>query len=255
MAAFRAEYLAAWLGIEDPHATLFVSPGARRYAASKLVADGSFVRRTIARFQRFSERMASAAGRIEQFLVLGVGQDTRALWLPEIVANDVRVIEIVLPAAIERKVATLARNAIHYPDRVVPLGLDLASPDLERALADAGFDRSRPAAVFIEGVTFQLPPETIRHLLDPGGLGLASGSEVTFDYWTTDRVEQRNELRALSPMHRFALPEDPVELTTALAGLGYRDVSAIPLSALAARLWPDGGHDEKDWYLVEATVA
>lgn len=255
MAAFRAEYLEERLGFADPHAALFVTESTRRYARAAVARDRLASGRPIARYRRFSERMAAAARDVDQFLFLGIGYDTRALWLPEIVANAIRVFEIDLPAIIDWKTGTLAENGITYPDRVTPLGIDLTAPDLRRRLEAAGFDPSRPSGLFIEGVTFQLPPETSRHILDPRGLGLAAGSAVTFDYWTRDRVHGRNKRIALAPMHEFSLPEDPAELRVVLEGLGYRDVSIRPLSELAGRLWPDEGYDQQDWHLVEATVA
>ncbi len=255
MAAFRAEYLEEKLGFSDPHAALFVPESARRYARAAAAKDRRSPGLALARFQRFGERMASAARDVDQFLFLGIGYDTRALWLPEIAANAVRVFEVDMAAVIARKARVLAENGIGYPDRVIPLGIDLTAPDFRRTLENAGFDPSRPSGLFIEGVTFQLPPETSRRILDPRGLGLAAGSLVTFDYWTRDRVRARNARIALAPMHEFALPETPEELRRSLEGLGYRDVSIRPLSELAAALWPDEGHDQQDWHLVEATVA
>lgn len=255
MVAFRAAYLKPWLGIEDPHAHLFVGGGARRYAAASEAADRRVVGRSLARYRRFGERMAAAATRLDQMLFLGVGYDTRALWLPEIVARGVRVLEVDLPSVLDRKLAILAENGVRYPDRVVPVGIDLASPGLLPALEAAGFDPSRPTGVFAEGVTFHLPAEATRRILDPRGLGLAAGSEITFDYWTRERVERRNARYRLEPRHGSALPENPAELASALAGLGYRDATVLPLSSLAAELWPEHGYDQTDWFVVEATLA
>ena len=255
MVAIRAEFMRAFLGGEDPHAALFAGPGARRYALTVHQSDARLVGSSLARFDWFGERMASAAAHIDQFLFLGVGCDTRALWLPAIAARGVRVIEVDLPDAIERKIATLAAAGIACPARVVPVGIDLASPALPSALMAAGFDPSRPAGVFMEGVTFQLPPETALRLLDPGGLGLAPGSRVVFDFWTRDLVARRSARFGSAGKYPFPLPEEPSALSAALAALGYRDVSVVPLSSRAAALWPDQGYAAADWYLVEATVA
>jgi len=215
MSAFRAEFLSARLGIVDPHAGYFLTPGMRRYAGAVYAADRRTIGRSLARFDRFGRRMTAAAARVGQFLMLGVGYDTRALWLPEIVAREVRVIEVDLPELMERKIRVLAENGVRYPDRVVPIGMNLADPDLRQRLAAAGFDPSAPAALFMEGVTFHLPPEVLQGILDPRRLGLASGSEVTFDFWTKERVVRRNEAFGQTRMHGFALPESPRELEAA----------------------------------------
>ena len=112
LTVFRAEHLNDRLGIIDPHARLFVTEGTRRYARIANAVDAALMGRSLARFQRFGERMASAAGRMEQLLILGVGFDTRALWLPEIIESGVRVFEVDLPATIERKVRVLAENGL-----------------------------------------------------------------------------------------------------------------------------------------------
>lgn len=255
MSSFRAVFMKEKLGLEDPHAALFLNEVSRRYARAANLTDPLAVLRSLARFDHFSKRMAAAAGRIGQFLVLGVGLDTRALWLPEIVASGTRVIEVDLPPAIERKLGVLAEDGVTYPDRATAIGIDLGSPDLPETLRRAGFDASRPAAVFMEGVSFQLPGEVARRLLDPRHLSLAPGSEITFDYWTADRVAERNARNSASDGHSFPDPEEPAALCDALRALGYRDVEIRPLSDLVARLWPDTNHSESNWFVVEATVA
>ena len=254
MSSFRAEFMRQRLGTEDPHAALFLSEAARRYARAADRADPAAVSRSLARFDHFSRRMAGAAGRIEQFLVLGAGLDTRPLWLPEIVAAGTRVIEVDLPSAIEHKLRILAENGITYPGRVVAIGMDLGSPDLPAALRAAGLDAGRPVAVFMEGVAFQLPAETARRVIDPRHLPLAPGSEITFDYWTNDRVTRRNARISTSPMHPFPHPEEPAALRDALLGLGYGRVEVRAVSELVARLWPDADTIARDWFVVDATV-
>jgi methyltransferase (TIGR00027 family) len=255
MTFFRARFLESRLGITDPHAALFVSAGIRRHAAASYAADPRTINLCFARFKRFSDRMASAAAEVKQLLMLGAGYDTRALWLPEIVANGTLVIEVDLPETMDRKLRILGENGIVYPDHVIPLGLNLCAPDLRERLQDAGFDPSRSTGLFLEGVTFHLPPEASRSILDPARLGLAPGSHVTFDFWEDERVDQRNELYPQASMHHFALSDDPQELRITLEAFGYGDVSIVPVSDLASALWREKSPGPRDWHIVEATVA
>jgi methyltransferase (TIGR00027 family) len=96
---------------------------------------------------------AAQAG-IRQVVILAAGLDSRAYRLSW--PDDTVVYEIDLPKVLEYKAATLAdHGAAPVADRR-PVPVDLRH-DWPRALRDAGFDASRPAAWLAEGLLPFLP--------------------------------------------------------------------------------------------------
>src|SRR5690606_20097857 len=104
---------------------------------------------------------------VGQILILGAGYDTRSLWLPGLAGAGVRVFEVDFPATIAGKERGLGDAGIDTPDQVVRIASDLGDGALGDRLADAGFEPSHAAAVFLEGVVFFLPPATTAAILDP----------------------------------------------------------------------------------------
>ncbi|MCP4383222.1 MAG: class I SAM-dependent methyltransferase [Hyphomicrobiales bacterium] len=262
MVYYRQKYLAEYTGVADPHAHLFVTKSIRRRAGITFAADRRIVPLSMARYERVSRRMTVLADRIDQFLILGVGYDTRPLWLPALLTGSVRVIEVDSPDKIEWKIKLLRENGISYPEYADTIGADLGSRDLPDLIVTKGFDPSRPTAVFMEGVVFQLPTKVARRLLSPSHLGLAPGSEVTFDFWNNARIDRRNEELRLGigrPMFsRFPLPASrrPDEATDALRRMGYGNACTTPLAELVRDLWPNRAlvGSTPEWLFVTATV-
>ncbi|AOS91822.1 class I SAM-dependent methyltransferase [Mycobacterium intracellulare] len=117
---------------------------------------------------------ATQAG-IRQAVILASGLDARAYRLPW--PADMTVFEIDQPQVIEFKAATLAElgAAPQAELRTVPVDL---RKDWPKALADAGFDKSRPTAWIAEGLFGYLPPEAQDRLLDNITALSADGSRL-----------------------------------------------------------------------------
>jgi methyltransferase (TIGR00027 family) len=104
---------------------------------------------------------ATAAG-CRQVVLLAAGLDTRAFRLAW--PQDTRVFEVDLPGVLAFKDTVLAaRNAVPRCERTtVPADL---RADWTAALAEAGFDRSGPAAWLAEGLLIYLTAAEARRLL------------------------------------------------------------------------------------------
>ena len=247
--------------MSDPHAALFATDEGRHVAGFLEGIDPVFLPYSLARFRFFAERMAKAAERFRQIVVLGSGYDTRSLWLPGLAGGATTIFEVDLAETTARKAALLAVKGIFMPGTVRPVAASLDDPSLQAALTDAGFKRSVETAVFIEGALFFLAPETTRRLLDPRSLGLVRGSALTFDYWPSERTEGLNEKAVARsgrrPFGAFPFADDPYGLALALESLGYGAIAIVPLSTLAERLWleEDPYSPHGDWRVVTAEVA
>jgi methyltransferase (TIGR00027 family) len=210
----------------------------------------------MARFRFFSSQLAGAAETFDQFLLLGVGFDTRALWLPALQDSNATIFEVDLPETMAEKIAVLRDHGIEYPTRVVPIGADLTAPNLPDVLDAHAYRRDVPTCVLLEGVVFLLPAAVNEALFRPDYLGLASNSRVAFDVWPNARVNLSNADFGRTFFQSFPFPDDPAGLGGKLRELGYRDVKIEFVDDLAARLWPSerSASPGEDYMLVEATV-
>jgi methyltransferase (TIGR00027 family) len=142
----------------------------------------------------FAQAVSADGGGIRQAVILASGLDARAYRLdwPE----DMVVFEIDQPQVLEFKAETLAdMGAAPTTDRrAVPIDL---RNDWPRALADAGFDASRPTAWIAEGLLGYLPPEAQDQLLDtitalsPWGSRIAAESVIPAEDIDDEAVRER----------------------------------------------------------------
>lgn len=119
-------------------------------------------------------RAATQAG-IRQAVILASGLDARAYRLAW--PADMTVFEIDQPQVIEFKTATLAKLDAAPTAELRTVAVDLRN-DWPKALADAGFDKSRPTAWIAEGLLGYLPSEAQDRLLDNITALSADGSRL-----------------------------------------------------------------------------
>lgn len=119
-------------------------------------------------------RAATQAG-IRQAVILASGLDARAYRLAW--PADMTVFEIDQPQVIDFKAATLAELGAAPTAELRTVAVDLRN-DWPKALADAGFDKSRPTAWIAEGLLGYLPPEAQDRLLDNITALSADGSRL-----------------------------------------------------------------------------
>jgi methyltransferase (TIGR00027 family) len=130
---------------------------------------------------RYTEdALGRAVGRgITQCVILGSGLDSFAYRSG--LAGRVRVFEVDHPATQDWKRRALAAADVTVPDGVAFVPADLAAGPVAERLAEAGFDRARPAVVSWLGVTMYLTPGAIAQTLAAIG-GFAPGTELIADY-------------------------------------------------------------------------
>ena len=112
---------------------------------------------------------------IRQAVILASGLDARAYRLAW--PSDMTVFEVDQPQVIEFKTATLAKLGAAPQAELRTVAVDLRN-DWPKALAEAGFDKSRPTAWIAEGLLGYLPPEAQDRLLDNITALSADGSRL-----------------------------------------------------------------------------
>lgn len=271
-ALFRAAHLHLFDGPKI-HQDTFALPlsGVGGYddlrAFAKQVEQWKFpLRRASAYFasrHRFAEeRLQAAVGRgAEQVIMLGAGLDSFALRHPQ-VPKDVLFVEIDHPDSQRWKRDRLASLGLETPGvHYVPI--DLASQDLQKALASVGVDRAKPSFFSWLGVTQYIAEEAAYETLSVVARH-ASGSEIVFDailpidcQLPHDRDISRMSAEASAargePWVSYFAPEP---LAGRLEALGFNRVEW--LTAEAARAYYEGQPTEVQpigaWQLIAATV-
>ncbi|AFM14920.1 methyltransferase, putative, TIGR00027 family [Mycolicibacterium chubuense NBB4] len=150
---------------------------------------------------------------IRQVVILASGLDSRAFRLPW--PAGITVFEIDQPKVLEYKAATLAANDVRpsADRREVPIDL---RQDWPAALADAGFDRTRPTAWLAEGLLMYLPADAQDRLFTQITDLSAPGSRLAAESMGIHAGDRRERMRT-----RFAAlasqfdvePMDIAELT------------------------------------------
>ncbi|WP_433194762.1 class I SAM-dependent methyltransferase [Nocardia sp. CA-107356] len=146
-------------------------------------ADGAMRRRRrmfLAARARFAEETITdaVAHGTRQVVILGAGLDTFAYRNPH---PDVRVFEVDHPDTQAWKRQRLDATGIEIPPSLTFAPVDFESQTLAAGLADADFDRSRPAVFIWLGVVMYLTQETVLDTLRFIA-GQATPVQVVFDY-------------------------------------------------------------------------
>ncbi|MDZ4266368.1 MAG: class I SAM-dependent methyltransferase [Mycobacterium sp.] len=231
------------------------------------VGMGRFADGMAARTRFFDDFFAAAtAAGIRQAVILASGLDARAYRLTW--PQDMVLFEIDQPEVITFKSTTLARLGAHPTTELRTVAVDLRQ-DWPAALADAGFDTSRPTAWIAEGLFGYLPPEAQDRLLDQITELSAAGSRLAAEgvpsHGDVDPEELRERMRESSSQwrsHGFDLDfselvflGERAEVTEYLQRQGWA-VAAAPTNDLLTRygLAPlDEGEGFADVVYVTAT--
>lgn len=224
------------------------------------------IRRASAYFafrHRFSEeRLQAALNRgVKQVVLLGAGLDSFALRNPQVVAR-VHFVEIDHPDTQRWKLARIAALGLATP-RVHYVPVDFTTQSLEKELAAAGVDASKPAFIAWLGVSQYISEEASIQTLSLAARH-APGSEIVFDVILPVN-EQPPEDRGLSraseeasaargePWISYFVPE---QLEPRLISLDFSRVTRVTRDAASVyyRGQPPDVQPLGAWQMIAATV-
>jgi methyltransferase (TIGR00027 family) len=247
-AAYRAVHQTHEGGVifRDPFAVKILDEETRA-ALDQIVADPAqrLMRLFITARSRFSEDTlaASVARGVRQVVVLGAGLDTFSLRNP-FAEEGVRVFEVDHPATQAWKRERLEQAGIALPNSLTFAPVDFERQHLADGLANAGFDRNRPAFFQWLGVVPYLTHEAISSTLDY--IATIPASAVVFDYtepFENHTPERRANLMATAeraaargkPWLSFF---NPGELSTLLRDKGFTGIEDLGFAELVGRFSP-----------------
>jgi methyltransferase (TIGR00027 family) len=231
--------------LDDPLAVPILSAGSQQRLREQPQTHHGLLSRitrsmVVVRSRIAEDEIAAAAARgATQYVVLGAGFDTFA-YRPAL--PQVSVFEVDHPATQRLKRERLAHAGIDIPPRCTMVSIDFDRESLAERLADAGFDRARPAVFAWLGVVMYLETarvyETLRYIA-----AIQAPVSVVFDYarppeslpWLTQWFYHR-ALGRLSasgePWRSFFLPES---LRAELLSIGFTDVEDLGAGEIDAR--------------------
>lgn len=221
-----------------------------RATLDRIAADPALrpMRLFIAARSRFSEEALAAgvARGVRQVVVLGAGLDTFSLRNPFAKAG-VRVFEVDHPATQAWKRERLAAAALTLPDSSMFAPVDFERQSLAEGLANAGFERDRPAFFQWLGVVPYLTVEAISATLD--FIADIPCSSVVFDYtepFENHPPERRANLmataeRAAASGEPWLSFFDPAEIAAVLRSRGFSEVEDLGFADMVSRFSPSLG--------------
>jgi methyltransferase (TIGR00027 family) len=218
------------LVLDDPIAVRLLGPGYARdleRASHKVARD--FRLFMAARSRYVEDRLAEAVARgAAQYVILGAGLDTFAYRNP---FPALRVFEVDFPATQEWKRGLLEEAAIPAPTSLTFVPLDFERKALAAGLAEAGFDRAKPAFFSWLGVVPYLTLDAFRATLAaicqlPAGTGL--GFDYAFSPETLSpprrKVFDRLAERVAAAGEPFRLFFTPAQLESELLRAGFKRI-------------------------------
>ena len=162
-----------------------------------------------------------AYGRVEQFVLLGAGFDSRAYRFASKLGG-VQVFEVDHPATSAVKQKRVRRAFGSLPSHVIYVAVDFSKEEVEHRLAATGYDGSRRTFFLWEGVTYYLEASAVEATLAIVGHA-AKGSSIVFDYHHPAALDKADAAMARHIATAEMLGEpyqsgiDPTELPLLLA--------------------------------------
>lgn len=151
----------------------------------------------------FDDAVTQYSATCTQLVILGAGYDTRAFTHGK---DYERIFELDAPATHAVKKRILAECGATHPGVLVPV--DFQKTDWLDALDRAGFDRTQPAVVLCEGLSYYLTRDVVLGIFRSVST-LAPGSVVAFDYFGERLIQSKAALaltRMVGEQFRFGLP-------------------------------------------------
>jgi len=118
---------------------------------------------------------------IRQLVVLGAGYDSRAYRFPDL-KGKTKVFEVDHEATQEVKIRKIKEIFGSVPDHVVYVPVDFNREELDKKLAEKGYDRTLKTFFIWEGVTMYLTAEAVETTLAFIARNSGKGSSLIFNY-------------------------------------------------------------------------
>ena len=226
--------------VYDPFAYLFVSSQGEELLQSALARWPFFADYLIVRAKFFDDTLSSLCEKeaVEQIVILGAGNDMRAVRLPPLQRR--RVFEVDFPDRIAYKKDVLIKALKKLPENVVYVGADITHHNLVELLHRSGFMPDGKALIIMEGLIYYLRPAGVEHLFAELSCLPPVGNIFFIDHISRDmsRMSHDIEKRTHPPY-----PEDPLGY---LKQKGFNHIESVFLGNLTGHYF-GRKHPERWW--------
>ena len=193
----------------------------------------------LARARYIDERLATALDEgVEQLVILGAGNDTRAYRLGAKV-GELKVFEVDHPSTQQAKTVKLRTLFGKIPPHVAYVPVDFCRDDLGRRLGAAGYHPGKKTLFIWEGVIYYLDAAAVDTLLNFVTGNSGSGSSIIFDYFppsvidgSSEHKEARNLRKRVSRYGEpFTFGIDDGEIERFLHDRGFHELEVVGTAA------------------------
>jgi methyltransferase (TIGR00027 family) len=233
----------------DPYAEYFLGPFYQRLRKYPLLSKAyGWLGKTrfpglsggiLARARYIDERLAASLDEgIEQLVILGAGNDTRAYRLGA-KAEGLAVFEVDHPSTQQAKLAKLHTLFGTIPPHVAFVPVDFCRDDLGAQLCAAGYHPSKKTLFIWEGVIYYLNAAAVDALLTFVTGNSGNGSSILFDYFPPSVIDGTSEHREARNLRKrvarfgepFTFGIDDREIEQFLQDRGFHEMEVVGAAA------------------------
>ena len=228
--------------VNDPLAHLFASSHGEEMLESALKRWPFFSEYLLVRIKYIDDMLRKFCEQedIQQVVILGAGNDMRAVRLPFL--KKKKIYEVDYPDRIIYKKNILKKSLEKFPENTVYAGSDIKKDTLTTVLRSAGFILQEKAVFILEGLIYYLGPAGVDHLFE-GLSNLPSLGNV----FLLDHISQDMSQTSDDPVKRttYPYPENPLDYLT---HKGFQIVESVLLGNLTENYF--GKRYRERWWAI-----
>lgn len=154
-----------------------------------------------ARTVHFDDLINKSLNKVEQFVIMGAGYDTRAYgFIPN---KSIKFFELDQPKTQRLKIASLEKAGIDA-SHVTFVDVDFSTEKWYEKLEQAGYDPSKKSIFLWEGVTLYLSEADVRKTIDEIKTHSSPGSVLIADFYG-DRILSMKGVKSTNELFNFGL--------------------------------------------------
>jgi methyltransferase (TIGR00027 family) len=212
--------------VNDPFAYLFASSHGEAMLEAALKRWPFFSDYLLVRIKFFDDVLRDFCKKkgIEQVVILGAGNDMRALRLPFLKGK--KIFEVDYPDRIIYKKNILKKSLGRFPENTVYVGSDIKKDKLITVLRSAGFRLNEKAVFIMEGLIYYLGSAGVDHLFQGLSHLQSPGNFYLLDHISQDMSQKSPDPGKSKP---YPYPENPKNY---LAQRGFKIIESVLLGNL-----------------------